>query len=94
MLETECDHHSNFKIIDKKLVIDTSVKVSKNQSWDHQIWEFRKIDHVPLRLCILPKIVCYSQQIHTRVTTILDNEVTHLKNEFFFIIIIEKNVLV
>ena len=53
-----------------------------------------KIYHVPLRLCILPQTVYYLQQIHTRVTKILDNEVTHLKNEFLFIITVVQNISV
>ena len=43
---------------------------------------------------MLPKTVCYSQQIHTRVTKILDNKATYMKNEFFFIITIEQKILI
>ena len=59
MFEAECDHPT-LKILRKKLGMDTNVKFSENQSWEHQIGELRKIDHVPLNLCILPKIACYS----------------------------------
>ena len=93
MFERVCGH-PNLKILDKKLEINTYVRFSENQPWEHHIWEFRKIDYVPLRLFILPKTVCYSQQIHTRVTKILDNKATYMKNEFFFIITIEQKILI
>ena len=50
----------NLKILDKKMEMDTNVTFSENQPWEHQIWEFRKVDNVPLRLYILPKIVLIS----------------------------------
>ena len=93
MFETDCDCQ-NLKILDKKLEMGTNVTFSENQLWEPQIWELRKIDHVPLRLCILPKSIYYLRQIHTRVTKILDNEATHLKNDFLFITTIEQNILV
>ena len=83
MFETDCDH-PNFKIRDKKLEMDTSETFSENQPWEHQILEFRKIDHVSLSLPILPEIVCYSQQIHVMLTKILYNEETHLKMSFYW----------
>lgn len=39
----------------------------------------RKIGHIEIKLSILPETFCYWRQIHTGVTKILDNEVTHLK---------------
>ena len=46
MFEAECDHPT-LKILSKKLGMDTNVTFSENQSWEHQIGELRKIDHVP-----------------------------------------------
>ena len=83
MFETECDH-PNFKIRDQKLEMDTSETFSENQPWEHQIWEFRKIDYVPLSLPIFPKIVFCSRQIHVMLTKILYNEETHLKMNFLW----------
>ena len=39
------------------------------------------MSHTTTNRSILSNIVCYSQQIHTGVTKISDNKVTHSKNE-------------
>ena len=45
--------HPNLKPLDRNLEMDTYVTISENQPWEHQIWEFRKIDQAPVEVCIL-----------------------------------------